>query len=197
MTTRKPVKKKPAPPRRKPGARKAFSGAVTPPTPMFPLLNEAAMNGDLDLVREMLDGSADIEQRDNNDKSTPLILAARYVHPDVALELIRRGADVNARTRDGDTALLWAAVNNLVDVGRKLIENGADFSVEANGNKSVWDIANLQSKQPFRDMLPEAMEARVRKQEEAARAKALQAELKDCAVLQRKIAVLKPFVLRR
>ena len=41
--------------------------------------------------------------------------------------LLARGADVNARERRGQSALMWAAAEGHVEVVRALLGSGADF----------------------------------------------------------------------
>lgn len=48
-------------------------------------------------------------------------------------------ADVNARGRDGRTALIWAANNGHIDVARLLLDKGADVNAEdKNGWTALW-----------------------------------------------------------
>jgi uncharacterized protein len=55
-----------------------------------------------------------------------LIEAARADHQQEALELIAKGADVNARSADGTTALMWAAHNDDAPLVRALLRKGAE-----------------------------------------------------------------------
>lgn len=58
--------------------------------------------------------------------NTPLLVAMQYAHEKVALAFVENGADVCAANERGATALLYACSEGCVDVGRALIERGAD-----------------------------------------------------------------------
>jgi ankyrin repeat protein len=63
------------------------------------------------IMRALLDGGAAVGAA-NDYGGTPLIEAAIRKHLDAALLLIKAGADVNASTRDGKTALYYAKRQN-------------------------------------------------------------------------------------
>lgn len=81
----------------------------------------------------------------NSDGETPLILAVDYYSNliDVSLVqyLISEGADVNAITKKGNTALSIAAYNGLPLILRILLENGADTRVTKK-NKNEIPVLN-------------------------------------------------------
>jgi ankyrin repeat protein len=175
-------------------SRKSFSGpAAKPEQPMFPPINEAAMHGKLSEVKKLLDAGANIEEPDNNDGSTPLILAVRYDHPEIALELIARGANVRAKERGGGTAMIWAATNNMIEVGRKMVEKGADAAVR------TQNINPMRVEQDFMDMLAEATAERLARAEtkKQAKADAFARALEDAVVLKKKMPIMKPITLKR
>ncbi len=73
-------------------------------------LHWAASRGYARIARILLDHGADVDmpvlgERDPDNSSTPLMLAARYRHPDVVALLLQRHARVDARDRAGQTAL--------------------------------------------------------------------------------------------
>jgi ankyrin repeat protein len=73
----------------------------------------------------LLEAGADINQRDANE-ITPLIIAITNNHPDVARDLIDRGADIKAVDWYGRTAL-WAAVETRnMDVDNATFVNSID-----------------------------------------------------------------------
>jgi len=84
------------------GARPAIPGGKTP-------LHFAARDGHLEVVRELLDAGAEIEDRDPND-ITPLLLAASNDRVAVARLLLERGADIQAIDWYGRTSL-YAAID--------------------------------------------------------------------------------------
>lgn len=89
----------------------------------------------------LLDDGADIETRDKemSDGGTPLILAATFGETEALRELLRRGARVDARDKDGSTALLAAACDCAIidmpdtfDSMKLLLEKNADANARAN-----------------------------------------------------------------
>ncbi|KAI6241508.1 Protein phosphatase 1 regulatory subunit 27 [Aphelenchoides fujianensis] len=53
--------------------------------------------------------------------------------------LLRKGADVNQKDEDGQTALHYAATNEFVDIVKCLIEAGADPSIRCNDGMTAAD----------------------------------------------------------
>jgi hypothetical protein len=89
---------------------------------------KAAREGDLASLRKHLDAGADLEARLQG--YTPLHLAVIYGQAEAALELIERGADLNARDPLGhDPLMIASASNSITDedaarVARVLLERG-------------------------------------------------------------------------
>jgi uncharacterized protein len=105
------------------------------------LLRDAAIDGDVAQVRAVLDGpqppkGAQIDYACNS--NTALGEAARGGHMDVVKLLLDRGANVNAKGRRGDTALILAAGENQVPAMELLLARGADASIkDDNGNTAT------------------------------------------------------------
>ena len=75
------------------------------PTEGTPLLH-AAMEGDLESMRMLLDHGADPNAR-NGRNELPLGYACSYGHWEAAKLLVERGADVNGIELQGKTLLEW------------------------------------------------------------------------------------------
>jgi ankyrin repeat protein len=73
-------------------------------------LHHAVRQGHLDAVVALLDGGADINDRSQIDSTTPLLLAAVNGQFDVAMTLIKRGANPNLGSTAGATPL-YAVIN--------------------------------------------------------------------------------------
>src|SRR5215468_7198890 len=71
-------------------------------------LMRAALDGDTESVRELINQGADINQRDDNGR-TALMFAAMNMHYETMKVLLANGADVRIRSTDGGTALMAAA----------------------------------------------------------------------------------------
>lgn len=90
------------------------------------LLLKAAGAGvtDRDTVRFLIERGADTEQR-NNAGDTPLLIAIRQDNHRLASHLVGRGADVNVRTADGQSALSLAHTVGAGELIRLLERHGA------------------------------------------------------------------------
>lgn len=71
------------------------------------------------------------EANDNVKGRTPLMLAAFRGDAAAVVNLLERGADVNARDADGDTALMFAAFRGHALVVALLLQYGANVYARA------------------------------------------------------------------
>ena len=95
-------------------------------------LATAAYKGQTDIVKDILDKGADVNERSGcgfgwEPSGSALACAAYEGHIEVVKVLVGRGADVNARSNDGWTPLLSAAKGGYPDIAKLLIESGADI----------------------------------------------------------------------
>ena len=86
-------------------------------------LHRAALDGDLNAVKTLLDKGADVNAWDSG---TALMWASKNGHTSVARLLIDRGAKLDEGNVAGDTPLGLAAQFGHIDIVRILIEKGAD-----------------------------------------------------------------------
>ena len=63
--------------------------------------------------------------------------------PGVARLLLRKGADINRKDKDGKTALMIATVNGHYDLVEALLENKADITIV--NEVRVWDVSMLRT----------------------------------------------------
>ena len=75
-------------------------------------LAKAAREGDMTALRKLLDAGVDFEDRMQG--YSPLHLAILYGRAEAALELIARGADINARDPDDQDPLMLTALSNSI-----------------------------------------------------------------------------------
>merc|ERR1719327_1742114 len=74
---------------------------------------------------------------------TPLIWAAKHGHLDVVKILLEAGANVDAKNKDGETALILAAGNTRQDlVVFELLRHGANVNELSNSNESALLMAS-------------------------------------------------------
>jgi ankyrin repeat protein len=89
----------------------------------------AAANGRGFEGRTPVSGKADKVEEFASGWLTPVMLAAREGHTDVARLLVDAGAEVNARAGDGKTALALAIFNGNYDVASLLVDRKADVNI--------------------------------------------------------------------
>lgn len=89
-------------------------------------LMRAALDGNTERVRELINQGADINQRDDNAR-TALMFAVINGHYETMKVLLDHGADVNAKSNTGGTALMGAALNGDLRMVQALLDKGADL----------------------------------------------------------------------
>lgn len=87
------------------------------------VLLEAVLEGDAARVQELLSGGAALETRDSSE-STPLLIATRANHIEVARILINANADVNAKDSIDDTPFLYAGAEGRNEILKLILATG-------------------------------------------------------------------------
>lgn len=91
-------------------------------------------SGNVDRIRQALDNGADVNHIHDPDgtgmRQSYLHMAAAHGNERVLNLLVERGANVNARTRDGETPLHSAAVCNQKNSAQILLRSGALLNAE-------------------------------------------------------------------
>ena len=86
--------------------------------------------GDLEAVRQTLNQHPELIQSHLEGEATPLHLAVRRGHIEIAKLLLSNGADVNARDFRGWTPLMLAAYYDRLDCAKFLLANGAERDIK-------------------------------------------------------------------
>ena len=102
-------------------------------------LRGACVNGDVDVVRELLAHGANNAAGDNGTGWTNLHAASMEGHFDVVCELLAHGADPNVTSVSGKTPLIISspAYKGYVEVVRELLAAGADKHRVANNGDTA------------------------------------------------------------
>lgn len=99
-----------------------------------PALIDAVNWGNVEIVKYLVENGADIENMNNIYGNTALMRTAdtMYVESEICIEiaqyLLEKGANINAKTRNGWTALMYASCKGHFDMVKFLVENGADIN---------------------------------------------------------------------
>lgn len=122
----------------------------------YPPLALAIAEAKFEVAKALLDHGAAIDKAAGAEALTPLMIAASQVSPgeggrflpgstrpiDIARELIQRGANVNAQSSHGVTALMIAAARNVAPMIGLLVQSGADIDLKSNEGKTALEIAD-------------------------------------------------------
>ena len=113
---------------------------------MAPLHN-AVRAGNLAEVRRLVNARANVNAR-NNERVTPLMLAAILRHPNIIRYLLNKGANARARQNQNHprTALIYAVEKGNVNSVRALIRHSNLNVQDGNGRSALTTAASLNKK---------------------------------------------------
>jgi ankyrin repeat protein len=101
-------------------------------------IHNAALNGDLSKVKELLAKDPSLLNAANDVGRTPLHVAANSGHAELAAWLIKEGADVNRHESSYQLTPLHLAVwNGHLEVTRLLLTHGADVQAREKDNETA------------------------------------------------------------
>jgi len=104
-------------------------------------LMRAALDGNTESVKELINQGVDINQRDDNGR-TALMFAVVNRHYETMKVLLEHGADVNATSNKGGTALMGAASAGELRMVQALLDKGADVDARLHEtNESAATLA--------------------------------------------------------
>lgn len=90
-------------------------------------LHQAIINGDIEHVKSLLSGGADINEK-NRLGGTPLHTAISKKNEEIAQLLISKGPDLNAKDKQGRTPLYLAVENGMKSLVELLVSKGVDIN---------------------------------------------------------------------
>jgi uncharacterized protein len=117
-------------------------------------MTHAANAGQLAVVELLLRNGAAVNVTGGHDKLLqPLMAASLQQHVQVALRLLKAGADVNAAETGGRTALMIAATKNSVTLVQLLLSHGADIAVKDINGHDAFSAAACQGHVSIMELL--------------------------------------------
>ncbi len=124
----------------------SVQGGVSVRRPEDPLVN-AAFKDDLDLVRQLILTTPDVNVRDSATDQTALAFAIENGNREMVRTLLGAGAYINARGRAGQTALMSLNGKADVDLVRDLLRAGVD--VNARDERGETPLLNAATSSSF------------------------------------------------
>jgi ankyrin repeat protein len=110
---------------------KAGANPNTPIATGVPPIMTCARSGNADAVRILIAGDANVNAREPVQNQTALMWAAAERHPEVVRTLIQAKADLQAHTKNGFTALHFAAREGDIESARQLLAAGVSINLKA------------------------------------------------------------------
>jgi len=104
-------------------------------------LHLAAWRGRVEIGKRLLSRGADLNARDNLDR-TPLCVAADWGQLDFARMLLEHDVLINAKANEGETPLHRASRRGYVEIVQLLLENGAKISARNRHGKTPSEVAS-------------------------------------------------------
>lgn len=113
-------------------------------------IHEAALKGDIGQLQNYVDKGGDIEERSDKNwvsglyhyaGKTPLHMAVEGNQPDAVRYLLGKGADIEAKTSQGETPLLLSAKAGNMTLFDLLLRQGADRFTVDNGKRTALLLA--------------------------------------------------------
>lgn len=90
------------------------------------VFHSAAVNGNVETLRSLLDAGADVNAREEREACTPLIAAAMTGKVENVKFLLQRGARIDYQNNVGRSALMNAAERGWIEVVQELLSMGAN-----------------------------------------------------------------------
>ena len=110
-------------------------------------LHVAALQGNLDAIRQHIDAGSDLNAKDAYG-SSPLIVAATFGKTEVARALIDAGADMTITNNEGSTPLHIAAFLCRTEIVEALLDKGADKNARNKAGRTALETVSS----PFDDV---------------------------------------------
>ena len=122
-------------------ARLERDAETTQATPTYPPLHQACMKNDMKRVEQLIDGGADMDEKDHHGFA-PLHWAAMDGHIDVMKVLLGKRADMDTRDNNGETPLHIAVRESehrsVIDL---LLDYGASMNTKSNSGETALHVA--------------------------------------------------------
>ena len=108
-------------------------------------IHHSIITGKPEILAQLLLNGGGTETLVPSTGETPLIMAARLGRLNVTEELLKNGANVDARNLKGETALMQAVLSDEGEISNLLIESGCDATIRDNNGQLPINVAKLRN----------------------------------------------------
>lgn len=123
-------------------------------------LFESIRAGEIETAVEIIEEGAEVNIRtDDEHEFTPMMFAAGMGNLELVKALVENGADLDAKSASGQTALIWAARGGSLEVADYLLEQGADPDIKDSGGETALDWSKRNDNEQLQTLLKEHTDA--------------------------------------
>lgn len=102
-------------------------------------------NGNLEEVKQLIENNKDLIDEKNQNDCIPLHYSSYYGHKEINEYFIQKGADMNARSDEGETPLHYAIYGERLEVIRLLIKKGADIHIRCIRGRTPFHVVSREN----------------------------------------------------
>jgi fucose 4-O-acetylase-like acetyltransferase len=123
-------------------------------------LHAAVVTGNMEIVKYHILSGTDLNEKEPEGGSSPLITATMFGQTEAALALIEAGADINQKNNDGSTALHTAAFFCRTEIIKALLASGIDKTIKNNSGAMAAEsvAAPFEAVKPIYDYFSKVYE---------------------------------------
>jgi surface polysaccharide O-acyltransferase-like enzyme len=123
-------------------------------------LHAAVVTGNMEIVKYHILSGTDLNEKEPEGGSSPLITATIFGQIEAALALIEAGADINQKNNDGSTALHTAAFFCRTEIIKALLASGIDKTIKNNSGAMAAEsvAAPFEAVKPIYDYFSKVYE---------------------------------------
>jgi len=119
-------------------------------------LLEAALQGQVKTFKFLLDHGVDVNYQDEQYGATALHTSSQGGKEDIVKILLKRGADVNLKSKEGNAPLMAAAFNHHESVVKILLEAGAEVNAQNQADDTALSLAREERQEGIIQLLLQA-----------------------------------------
>lgn len=105
-------------------------------------IHDAVQEGTIEIVKQLLDENPALLNAENDNRMTPLNIAALNGQTAIAVELLNRGADITIGDVDNSQPIHCAAIGGHIDVAELFLSKGVDIDVRDNNGATPLIFAS-------------------------------------------------------